>query len=166
MAQRIDPEDIVQSVFRTFFRRAAEGSYQVPDGDTLWKLLLVIALNKIRSLSDFHRAEKRDVRRTKSINSMENVSGEQASADVLRLTIDDLTEELPEAHKHMIRLRIDGFSVDEISRKVERSKRSTERVLQSFRAQLLAELRSTGVQGAVADVASADEPPEMDGPDK
>jgi RNA polymerase sigma-70 factor (ECF subfamily) len=35
LAARVDPEDIVQSVFRTFFRRAAAGHYVVPQGDEL-----------------------------------------------------------------------------------------------------------------------------------
>src|SRR4051812_37943280 len=41
LARRVDPEDIVQSVFRTFFRRAAHGQYDVPQGEEIWKLLLV-----------------------------------------------------------------------------------------------------------------------------
>src|SRR5262245_19341532 len=45
---RCDDEDIVQSVFRIFFRGAKRGLYDVPDGEELWKLILVIALNKIR----------------------------------------------------------------------------------------------------------------------
>ena len=32
LAARVDPEDIVQSVFRTFFRRAARGSTTCPRG--------------------------------------------------------------------------------------------------------------------------------------
>jgi RNA polymerase sigma-70 factor (ECF subfamily) len=54
LAARVDPEDIVQSVFRTFFRRAAQGQYDVPEGEEIWKLLLVIALNKIRALGAYH----------------------------------------------------------------------------------------------------------------
>src|ERR1700745_2922919 len=46
LASRVDAEDIVQSVFRIFFREAREGHYDVPDGEDLWKLLLVLALNK------------------------------------------------------------------------------------------------------------------------
>src|SRR6516225_2129441 len=61
LAPRVDPEDIVQSVFRTFFRRAAQGHYEVPEGEELWKLFLVIGLNKIRATATFHRAAKRDV---------------------------------------------------------------------------------------------------------
>jgi RNA polymerase sigma-70 factor (ECF subfamily) len=146
LTQRVDPEDVVQSVFRTFFRRAAEGSYEVPDGDTLWKLLMVIALNKIRSLADFHRADKRDVRRTQGMLAAEGELGQHDSLDMLRLTIEDLTQDLPEAHKQMIQLRIEGYAVSEIAEKVARSKRSTERVLQSFRTLLMNELKAAGVE--------------------
>ena len=41
---RFDPEDVVQSVFRTLFRRVGEGLYDVPPGEELWQLLLVLAL--------------------------------------------------------------------------------------------------------------------------
>ena len=41
LKSRVDAEDIVQSVFRTFFRRAQEGHYEVPDGEEIWKLFLV-----------------------------------------------------------------------------------------------------------------------------
>src|SRR5438067_13394663 len=49
LARRVDADDIVQSVFRTFFHAASRGCYDVPAGDDLWNLLLVIALNKIRA---------------------------------------------------------------------------------------------------------------------
>src|SRR3954462_13845992 len=62
LARRLEPDDIVQSVFRRFFRRVLQGDYDVPPGEELWGLLLVIALNKIRTEEAFHRAAKRDVR--------------------------------------------------------------------------------------------------------
>src|SRR6478609_8909557 len=71
LACRLDPDDIVQSVFRNFFHAAREGGYDVPPGEDLWKLLLVIALNKIRARGTFHRAAKRDVRRTRRIEGLD-----------------------------------------------------------------------------------------------
>ena len=50
LAARVDSDDIVQSVFRTFFRRVEKGEYDVPDGEELWKLFLVIGLNKIQTV--------------------------------------------------------------------------------------------------------------------
>src|SRR5262245_58717308 len=93
LGARLDPDDVVQTVFRTFFRRAASGHYQIPGGEELWKLFLVIALNKIRDLGDYHRAAKRNMRRTVGLeNSGPAVplSGATnvASLQVLHLTIE------------------------------------------------------------------------------
>src|SRR5947209_3466676 len=64
LTRRLEPEDIVQSVFRRFFGRVVQGDYDVPPGEELWGLFLVIALNKIRAEEAFHRAGKRDMRLT------------------------------------------------------------------------------------------------------
>ena len=141
LAQRVDPEDIVQSVFRTFFRRAKLGQYTVPEGEELWRLLLVIALNKIRSTGAFHRAAKRDVKLTTGGTGYEHAVESQAARDeealsLLRMVIDDLLRDLPEAHRKIIELRIEGHEVNEIATAVQRSKRSVERELQDFRNRL------------------------------
>src|SRR3954467_6607208 len=99
LAARVDSEDIVQSVFRTFFRRAAEGQYDVPEGEEIWKLLLVIALNKVRALGAFHRAARRDVRLTAGgkvyERAIEAESGKDEGAmDVLRLVVDEVLDAL------------------------------------------------------------------------
>ncbi len=141
LGRRLDPEDIVQTVFRTFFRRVAEGGYDVPDGEEIWKLLLVIALNKIRDAGAHHKAAKRDVRRTSSGEANESAIEQAAAKDeaalaVLRMVVDEALEGLPESHRQMIELRIDGHEIAEISREVGRSKRSVERVLQDFRLRM------------------------------
>lgn len=141
LARRVDPEDIVQSVFRTFFRRASLGHYTVPDGEEIWKLLLVIALNKVRATGAFHRAAKRDVRRTSGGEAFERAiesspGGDEAALNTLRMVVEELLREQNESHRRMIELRIDGHEVGEIAEAVCRSKRSVERVLQDFRRRL------------------------------
>jgi RNA polymerase sigma-70 factor, ECF subfamily len=141
LGRRVEPEDIVQTVFRTFFRRVAEGSYDVPDGEEIWKLLLVIALNKIRSAGVHYKAAKRDSRRTRSGEANELAIQTAAAQDetalaVLKMVVEDVLEELPESHRQIVELRIDGHEVAEISRDVGRSKRSVERVLQEFRRRM------------------------------
>ena len=145
LARRVDPEDIVQSVFRTFFRRANLGQYAVPDGEEIWKLLLVIALNKVRATGAFHRAAKRDVRRTTSGESfdraVESASGDDESAlNTLRLVVEETLATMPAVYRRMIELRIEGHEVAEIAASVQRSKRSVERVLQEFREKLGAQI--------------------------
>src|SRR5918911_5741043 len=81
LARRVDAEDIVQSVFRVFFAAASQGLYDVPAGEDLWKLLLVIALNKIRSEGVFHQAAKRDVRATAELDRLEPAAEPEGADD-------------------------------------------------------------------------------------
>ncbi len=149
MAVRVDPEGVVQSVFRTFFRRASSGQYQVAQGEDLWNLFLVIALNKIRSTAKHHRAAKRDVAKTHSLSEF-GPSGrdqslrEEEALNILRLTIEELLHELPENQKQIVFLRIDGYEVAEIAEKTARAKRSVERILQNFRSRLKSMIESGG----------------------
>ncbi len=139
LGQRLAPSDIVQSVFRTFFRRAALGQYDVPQGEDLWKLLLVIALNKIRSAGTHHRAACRDVARTPGIEptAQEAAVGYQEDAwTTLRLVVEELLQQMPSSHRDMIEARIEGYEVAEIAQLVGRSQRSVERVLREFRLRL------------------------------
>jgi RNA polymerase sigma-70 factor (ECF subfamily) len=87
LARRVDPDDIVQSVFRTFFRRAAEGHYDVPAGEELWKLFLVIALNKVRAAGVFHHAAKRDVRKSSDGAAYERAIPQKSDDDEIALTV-------------------------------------------------------------------------------
>ena len=135
LSARVDAEDIVQSVFRTFFRRVSDGHYMIPEGEELWKLLLVIALNKVRMIAEHHRAAKRDISHTRSIGQQEFVRPADAT-DVLRMTIDDVLQTLPEPHQQVVRARIDGYEIAEIAQRVSLSRRSVERILQSFRKRL------------------------------
>ena len=144
LARQVEADDLVQSVFLSFFRRASEGYYDVPADEELWKLFLVIALNKIRTKGKFYRAAKRDVRRTLGgqwfEGSLESVAaGDEAADTLLRLTVEDVLERLPPQHREVIRLRAEGHEVADIARQIGRSKRTTERLLQEAR-QRLAEL--------------------------
>ncbi len=140
LTPRFDPEDIVQSVFRTFFRRAAKGKYEAPEGDELWKLLLVMALNKVRSRGAFHRSGKRDIRRTKPLSSEPPPTDDhnaQEARSILRMSVEEMIQKQPQSHHNIIRLRIDGLEVQAIAERENRSKRTVERILQSFRKELM-----------------------------
>ena len=145
---RADAEDIVQSVFRTFFRRAALGEYELPAGDELWKLLLVIGLNKVRAVAGFHKAAKRDVRQTAGGPAFDKAAEREETADttalhLLELTIGELHAPLPPGHRRIVELRIAGHEVADIAATVGRAKRSVERILQEFRDRLHALLRES-----------------------
>jgi RNA polymerase sigma-70 factor (ECF subfamily) len=142
LARLVDADDIVQVVFGSFFRRASQGQYDVPDGEELWNLFLVLALNRIRSVGAFHRAAKRDVRLTRGAEGTalgDRLQDDDTPTRFLRLAIQDALRRLPGPHQEMIELRIQGHEVAEIAAKTGRSRRSVERVLQEAR-RLLADL--------------------------
>jgi len=140
LASRFDPEDVVQSVFRTFFRRVSEGLYDVPPGEELWGLFLVLSLNKIRGLGKHHRAMKRDAQKTFGSDALskleKNDEHDENSLTVLKMVVDELMRELPAKNRPIIEFRIGGSTVDEISSKTGRSKRTIERLLRDFKKKL------------------------------
>jgi RNA polymerase sigma-70 factor (ECF subfamily) len=136
---RFDADDIVQSVFRAFFHGARRRAYVVPPSGELWGLLMVLALNKVRNLIGHHRAGKRAVQQTKSLQSIDShpaLAADDSAAVFLRVVMDEHLEGLPQSNCEIIRLRIEGYAVAEISAKTGRSRRTVERVLQDFRARL------------------------------
>jgi RNA polymerase sigma-70 factor (ECF subfamily) len=135
LASRVDVEDILQSVFRTFFEGAREGRYEVPDGDDLWKLLLVLTINKMHNLRDFHFAARRDVRRTLAGLEQDELAS-PSEQSLVQLAVRDALEELPERYQQIVELRIEGHEIADIALRAGRSRRTVERVLHEVRERL------------------------------
>ncbi|MGE3819016.1 MAG: RNA polymerase sigma factor [Isosphaeraceae bacterium] len=140
LAGRVDVDDIVQSVFGTFFRGIHHGSYDVPVGEEIWGLLLVITLNKIRAKGVYHRAGKRDVRKTAGGETLDQtpdaLATDEQAATALRLSVEEALERLTEQQRVVIRLRMEGYEVLEIAGMTGRAKRSVERLLQEGRKRI------------------------------
>ena len=125
---------MVQSVFRAFFASARQGLYHVPDGETLWQLLAVVTVNKVRSLHAYHAASRRELRATVSWE-VDDLSS-SSNTDLMEVAVRDVLEQLPETERIAIDLRLEGYEVAEIARHTARSKRSVERSLQKARERL------------------------------
>jgi RNA polymerase sigma-70 factor, ECF subfamily len=139
LANRFDSEDVIQSVFRSFFERARNGLYDVPTGGDLWPLLLVIALQKVRAYGTHHRAGRRDVRREQGSEDHETVCVAsqrirfEEPQSLLKLIAEETLELLPEFHRQVARWRLEGYDHQEIAKKTGRSKRTIERIFQECR---------------------------------
>lgn len=138
LARQVDVDDLVQSIFGSFFRRARRGYYDVPAGGELWRLFLVSALNKIRGQAAFHHAARRDARRTTLDGDLDRrpAPGADDAHALLRLAVDEALGRLPPAQQTMVRLRVEGHEVAEIAQQTGRSRRTVERLLQEARARL------------------------------
>ncbi len=135
LASRFDPEDVIQSVFRTFFRRAADGGFDVPPGEELWQLLLVIALNKVRRLGKYHRRQRRDVGQTVPSEAAQEMATPDVADSwiILQMVVDEALEQFPAPQRLMIERRIQGDSIVDIAAETGRCRRTVERVLRQFR---------------------------------
>ena len=56
-----EPEDIVQSVFKSMFRGLQGGHFEAPPGNTLWSLIAVVAVRKTRRRATHHLAQGHSV---------------------------------------------------------------------------------------------------------
>src|SRR5262245_39684709 len=61
LAQRVDPEDVVQSAYRSFFANTREGRYALDRGGDLWQLLVTITLHKLQHQVRRNNRQKRAV---------------------------------------------------------------------------------------------------------
>ncbi len=142
LAGRLDGEDVVQSVFRTFFRRHAAGEFHIDTSNHLWRLLLRITLRKARFQARLHGAARRSV-------AEELVAGDLAlleaidhnpgpeEAVLLLDQLDALLKGLPEFHAVVLEKRLQGYSVAEIAAHAALSRQTVYRVLDLLGERLL-----------------------------
>jgi RNA polymerase sigma-70 factor (ECF subfamily) len=137
VSARLGADDIAQSVFRTFFQGVAERAYTVPADRELWGLLCVLALSKVRERMAYHKAARRDVRRTAPAEAgLDRVADGDAEADQLHFEVQDLLDSFHPSDREVLGLRMTGHELTEIAAKTGRSLRTVERVLHKARSRL------------------------------
>jgi RNA polymerase sigma-70 factor (ECF subfamily) len=139
MRQKVDPEDVLQSVFKSFFVRQAGGQVQAEDWDALWGMLVVITLRKCGRRVNHYRAARRDVRREvghepagPSGAAWEAADPEPApeEAAMLTETVEQLLASLEGKQREILTLSLQGQSVPEISAALGCTERTVYRVLE------------------------------------
>lgn len=135
---QVQPEDIVQSVFKSVFRGINTGNYDAPAGGTLWQLMAIVAVHKVRRNARRRTALRRDARRTQSLDAMEKFdTPDDFTPEEFESAVREAIEDLKDTEQDVVLLRVQGYSVEEIAAKLERSRRSIERALQNIRTKML-----------------------------
>jgi RNA polymerase sigma-70 factor (ECF subfamily) len=67
LVSRFDPEDVVQSAYRSFFAGARDGRYECQLSHDLWQLLVTITLRKLHRQIRWNKAGKRTVDREQNV---------------------------------------------------------------------------------------------------
>ena len=137
LSRRIDPEDVVQSAYRSFFRRAASDEIVLQRAGDLWRLLAAFTINKLRSQLEFHSAERRGIDR--EANAAEATHISQFSGDNLEPTAEEaamisdeleaIVESLPPKQRAILESRLQGQTVEQIANEMKCSQRTVRRLL-------------------------------------
>ncbi|MEK6236675.1 MAG: ECF-type sigma factor [Planctomycetales bacterium] len=147
LAQRVDPEDVVLSAYRSFFLRARDGAFSLERSGDLWRLLVAVTLRKVFRQAERHQAEKRSVHRETSLESLHDPSRlarepSPHEAAVLAEEFERLTAGLSELERRILEMRLRGHSVDEIAADAKRTERTVRRVLARLQASWESDLLS------------------------
>ena len=141
MGRRFGADDIVQSVCRTFVRRAQQGEFQLDDSESLWRLLCAITLTKVRENARFHLRQKRSLAQESnpSAGSDEDRDPEAAlgsgnepdPSDLAEFadTFEQLLGELDEEERRVIDMKLQQQENDEIAAALGCSERTVRRLL-------------------------------------
>jgi RNA polymerase sigma-70 factor (ECF subfamily) len=146
LARRVDADDIVQSAYRSFFIHARDGAYTLKESGDLWRLLVVITLNKLRRQVERNTAGKRAMNNEQSFRAdasatslrPEAVAAEPTPDDALAVVeeVQQLMQGLTPSQCQMLELRLQGYTVDEIAAQVNRSERGVRRLLDKIKERL------------------------------
>jgi len=146
LARKVDPEDVVQSAFKSFFVRQRDGKVEVADGGGLWNLLTLITLRKCADRAEYFRADRRDAAR----EATGPAGGDRPDAALLAVdreprpeeavilaeTVEHLFRDLTAAERPILELSLQGYTAPEISDRLGRAERTVRRLRERIRKRL------------------------------
>jgi RNA polymerase sigma-70 factor (ECF subfamily) len=145
MASRFDPEDVVQSAFRTFFTRVKNDEFSFADENDLFKLLVRLTVRKTLRRIEHHRADKRNPeaeigRSADGTEPFAHVASHEPSPDMEVALIDEFERfvtNLVPLERQVLELKVQGFSTVEIAEQLGTYDRKIRRVIE--RLEVIAE---------------------------
>lgn len=129
-----DPEDAVQSAFRTFFARARRGEFRFAGWGALWAVLALITRRKCLNRRDYLRAAKRSKESAGAPAAIAAAARDRAptplESSMLAETLTALLGRLNPSERLIIELMLEGFEPQAIALRLGRSERSVRRIQQ------------------------------------
>lgn len=139
MRRRFDADDVVQSAFRTFFRRAQIGYFKFEDNQRLWNLMCAITLTKLREKARFHTRQSRSVKREQSVegagksaharSELESRQPTPAESVDFADAFEALLGSLDEMEQKLVDLKLQDLTNDEVAETLGVSERTVRRML-------------------------------------
>ncbi|MEM7476852.1 MAG: sigma-70 family RNA polymerase sigma factor [Planctomycetota bacterium] len=140
LRRRVDPEDVVQSACRTFFRRASAGDFEFESKDDVWKLLLTITLNKVRMQARFHSRNRRSVSKEQAMPEEANLQPAEWDHAIEQVELKDMLQvafsDKDDERKHVLEMWLEGRTQNEIAEEIGCSERTVRRIQDRIRKDL------------------------------
>jgi RNA polymerase sigma-70 factor (ECF subfamily) len=146
LAHKVDPEDVVQSAYKSFFVRHRAGMLDASGWDGLWNLLTMITLRKCADRAGYFLADRRDAAR--EATGPDGEDGRDAwlwaldreprpeEALILAETVEHLFRGLSAHERPILELSLQGYTASEISAQIGRAERSVRRLREQIRKRL------------------------------
>jgi RNA polymerase sigma-70 factor (ECF subfamily) len=145
LRHKVDPEDVVQSAYKSFFARYRDAKLEMGNWDGLWGLLTVITLRKCSERFAYHRAARRDAARDLPAPAteegaawLEPLGREPTPLEAAELceTVDRLLAGLDEDERVVVELSLQGYTTREISDQLGRAERTVRLLREGVRKRL------------------------------
>lgn len=138
MVSRFDPEDVIQSAFRTFFVHLKDGDFAFEQENDLFKLLVRLTVRKTLRRIQHHLAAKRDPNAETAGGGcdgdpFDRVAGTEPTPDAAVAMVDELEDflkKLKPFERSVVELKIQGHSSTEIAEKLKTYDRKVRRSLE------------------------------------
>jgi RNA polymerase sigma-70 factor (ECF subfamily) len=153
LRNKVDPEDVVQSVYKSFFYRYADGKLDVVNWNSLWGLLTLITVRKCAERAAYHFAACRNA----ALEVSPPLAYEAApgsgpcgreptplEAAVLNETVEQLLATLDEEEQPILEMSLQGFTTREISERLGRAERTVRLLREGVRHRLERMQRENG----------------------
>lgn len=147
---KVAPEDVLQSVFRTLFRRLDSGEFELRGWGALWGFLSLMTLRKVRRNVDRYTTSGRDIAREVSLESLEEaddfenqlfeIPDREPTPVEAAIFADEfclLLSGLDERDRRTVELLFAGEEPVEVARKLQCSQRTLRRTLTRLRKRIL-----------------------------
>jgi len=145
LAGKVDPEDLVQSAYKSFFVRQRAGQLELGNWKSLWGLLTIITLRKLSDRMAYYQADKRDAGREVSSPAGDRTPAWQTAIDrepspddaaLLTEIVESLFRDLDADERPILELSLQGLTAPEISEQLGRAERSVRRLRERVRKRL------------------------------
>lgn len=145
LQHKIDPEDVVQSAYKSLYVRYGGELFSSQAAGDLWKLLALITVRKCADRVRYHTADCRNLAREVGAASSDepepwrDTVGREPTpehAAVLAETVEQVLRGVDPDERPIIEMSLQGYSTQEISKQSGRAERSVRRLRERVRKQL------------------------------